>query len=214
MAEQGLDARALAGDPQMGVVYDNTVAYTALTKNTTQFQRVDPAGAAMANGEGRIPTYSACTATFTASTAGDIAAIIGSATKLIRVKRVAVSGRNTAGQSIDCSLIKRSTLDTGGTAAGLTAVSHDSLDLAATATATSWTTVPTTPGTSVGLVRAQQMTLSGSTVLTPVAIEWDFSTANDKAMVLRNANEGLYLNLPAAPASSATLNIFLEWSEE
>jgi hypothetical protein len=132
----------------------------------------------------------------------------------IRVKRVAVSGRNTAGQSLDVTLIKRSTLDSGGTAAGLTAVSHDSLDPAASATATSWTTVPVTPGTSVGLVRAKQMTISGTGVLTPVGIEWDFSTANDKAAVLRNANEGLYLNLPAAPASTATLNIFLEWSEE
>jgi hypothetical protein len=54
----------------------------------------------------------------------------------------------------------------------------------------------------------------GSSVLTSVGIEWDFSTANDKAVVPRNANEGLYLNLPEAPATTATLNIFLEWSEE
>jgi hypothetical protein len=56
--------------------------------------------------------------------------------------------------------------------------------------------------------------LSGSSVFTSVAIEWDFSTANDNAVVLRNTNEGLYLNLPEAPATTATLNIFLEWSEE
>jgi hypothetical protein len=35
------------------------------------------------------------------------------------------------------------------------------------------------------------------------------STANDKAAVLRNGTKGLYLNPPAA-----TLDIFLEWSEE
>jgi len=217
MADQGMDARGLAGDPQMGDVYDSTVAYTALPKNTTQFQKVDPAGAGIANGEGRIPTYSAASITYTPfAPSTDIAVITGSATKLVRIKRVGVSGRATAANQLDVGLYKRTTVDASGSPTALTAQMHDTTaNPAATAVVQTFGAAPTITGTGSVLFRCQQSNVSQSGAggaATP--IEWHFGDVNDQSMVLHGTGEQICINLASASMAGLVLNLFLEWSEE
>jgi hypothetical protein len=211
-----------SGEPQMGQVYSGT--YPAYLANSLQVVSLDKTGAQMSNGEGRKPTYSACTAAFApnlgAGGTTDVCGIIGSASKQVRVLRFAVSGRATAANQLDVQLVKRSAADTAGssTAANLTAVAHDSNDAAASAVVTTYTgnNVNPTLGTTVGIVRAQQSNVSAAGsggAATPV--EFDFGTCNDKSVVLNSASEGLYLNFGGAVLPAGlVLNIFVEWSEE
>ena len=211
-----------AGEPQMGQVYSGS--YPAFAANSLQVVSLDKTGAQMSNGEGRKPTYSAATAAFAPNVGAggttDVAGIVGSASKQVRVLRVAVSGRATAANQLDVQLVKRSSADTAGssTAATLTAVPPDSTDSPATAAVTTYTGTNVNPnlGTSVGVVRAQQSNVSAAGsggAATPV--EFDFGTVNDKAIVLNAASEGLYLNFGGAVLPAGlVLNIFVEWSEE
>ena len=211
-----------AGEPQMGQVYSGS--YPAFAANSLQVVSLDKTGAQMSNGEGRKPTYSAATAAFAPNVGAggttDVAGIVGSASKQVRVLRFAVSGRATAANQIDVQLVKRSSADTAGssTAAPLAAVPHDSTDAAATAAVTTYTGTNVNPtlGTSVGVVRAQQSNVSAAGsggAASPV--EFDFGTCNDKSIVLNSASEGLYLNFGGAVLPAGlVLNIFVEWSEE
>ena len=211
-----------AGEPQMGQVYSGS--YPAFAANSLQVVSLDKTGAQMSNGEGRKPTYSAATAAFAPNVGAggttDVAGIVGSAGKQVRVLRFAVSGRATAANQIDVALVKRSSADTAGasTAATLAAVPHDSTDAAATAVVTTYTGNNVNPnlGTGVGVVRAQQSNVSAAGsggAATPV--EFDFGTVNDKSIVLNAASEGLYLNFGGAVLPAGlVLNIFVEWSEE
>jgi hypothetical protein len=218
MADIGEALANMVGDPQMGKVYDSTVAYPALTKNTAQFQQVDPAGAAVSNGEGRIPTYSAATVAYSPyASATDVLIITGSATKTVRVKRVAVSGRSTSASNIDVSLYKHTvTANTTGTPTNLTIVSHDSvINPSATAVVSTYGSAPTIGGTT-GLMRCQQSNLSAAGsggAATPV--EWHFGDVNDQSGVLHGVTEQMAVNLGGGSVpTGAVLNMFIEWSEE
>ena len=204
-----------AGEPQMGQVYDPT-ATPAFPAKSMQVVALDPTGAQMSNGEGRKATYSAAAIAYTPyATPQDVSGIIGSASKRVRVLRLAVSGRATAANQLDVQLIKRSSADTGGTPTALAAVSHDSNDGAASATVNTYAAAPTA-GTPVGAIRAQQINLSAAgSGGAAVPVEFDFGTVNDKAIVLNTAAEGIYLNLNGAAMPAGTvLNVFVEWSEE
>jgi hypothetical protein len=203
-----------SGEPQMGQVYSGS--YPAFAANSLQVVSLDKTGAQMSNGEGRKPTYSAALIAYTPyATPQDVVGIVGSASKQVRLLRFAVSGRATAANQLDVQLVKRASADTGGTPTALSAVAHDSSDAAATAAASSFAAAPTA-GTLVGAVRAQQINLSAAgSGGAAVPVEFDFGTANDKAIVLNSASEGLYLNLNGAAMPAGTvLNVFLEWSEE
>jgi hypothetical protein len=91
-------------------------------------------GAMFVNTEGQVPTYSAAiNAHAPAATPTDWFTIEGSATKTIRITRITVALRATAANQYRVSLIKYSTFLTGGTAATVTAVPHDSTNAVATA---------------------------------------------------------------------------------
>lgn len=218
MAEQGMDARSLPGEPQMGTVYDSSVAYTGLSKNTAQMQKVDPAGAAVSNSEGRIPTYSAGSATFSPSvTAGDIMAIFGSATKTVRVKRVALSGRASAASQLDVALIKRTTAFSSSTSAALNSVQHDTtINSTASAQIVTYSSSGSTAGFGGITLRTQQANVSAAgSGGAAVPVEWHFGDVNDQALVLRSTSEALALNLVGSTAPSGiVLNVWAEWTEE
>ena len=204
-----------AGEPQMGQVYDPT-ATPSFAAKSMQVVALDPTGAQMSNGEGRKATYSAAVIAYSPyASPQDVAGLVGSSTKRVRVLRFAVSGRATAANQLDVQLVKRSSADTGGTPTALTSVPHDSNDGAATAAAATFAAAPTA-GTLVGAIRAQQINLSAAGAGgAAVPVEFDFGTVNDKAIVLNGASEALYLNLNGAAMPAGTvLNIFVEWSEE
>ena len=160
------------------------------------------------------PTYSASTIPFAAaSSAKVIFQINGSASKLVRVRRIIISGSvPTTALAEPLYLNKVSTaMPSTGTSVLLTGVPYDSANSAATAVAENFTANPTDP------------TLVGE-VMSPVVRFLPNSTAQGSIMVyelgnlgsagiLRSASEGLSLNL-AAVTTAASVTVTAEWTEE
>ncbi|SHH49293.1 hypothetical protein SAMN05443248_4989 [Bradyrhizobium erythrophlei] len=109
-----------------------------------------------------------------ATGATDAVCISGSATKIVRIKGVAITGVNANAQTATANLVLRSAANTGGTSTSPTVVPLDSNDAAGTAAVKAYTVAPT-PGT----VRPQSIPfpLAASAAQYPPVI-WDFTPAN------------------------------------
>ena len=171
-------------------------------------------GVQASNSEGTKATYSAAFAAVTpAASATDIFTITGSATKTIRVLRVGFSCTAGTAANFTASLIKRSSVDTGGTSTAITPTLHDTTyDPAATATVAYYTANPSALGTSAGLVRAAQIYASASGLL--LDTQWDFGTRNGQSIVLRGVTQQLAINMNNISLSSGVCSGNAEFSEE
>jgi hypothetical protein len=164
---------------------------------------------------GSIATYSAAVVGLaTGLLATDFFTITGSASKTIRVSSIRVSATRTADAKTDLILLKRSTANSGGISSVVTAVPHDSLNAAATATVRGYTVNPTL-GTLVGFVRTQKHYIpvaSSSAEGTPVF--WDFDNVAHQPIVLRGTSQVLSLNLNGVTITTASFDVSIEWTEE
>lgn len=160
-------------------------------------------------------SYSACASGFVPPAAAtDVFTITGSATKVIRVTRIELSGTTTAGSGTDvnCSLIRRSTPDSGGVRVADTVVSHDTTNPSGTATVGHYTTNPTL-GTSLGAIRAVRLPIA--TVGAPAStVDWDFGVRPSQAVVLRGTSEQLCVNFGGGTITGPVITIYVEWTEE
>jgi hypothetical protein len=165
-------------------------------------------------------TYSAAASSLTvAASATDIFTITGSASRTVRILRISLSAWKTAVSSEQILLIKRSTANSGGTSATLTAVPHDSTNAAATATVRSYTANPTL-GTAVGTIRSVKLpvptqTPSNAQSQTGYSVkEWEFGKHSGQAVVLRGTSEVLAVNLNAVTVAGSNFSIDVEFTEE
>src|SRR6266851_10092350 len=127
-----------------------------------------------------------------AATATDFAVLVGSATKTIRLLRVQISGIASAAATVEISLVKRTTADSGGTISATPTIGlHDSNDSAITGVLNVYSANPTL-GTSGGLIRCEKLNLGA--VGAAGRIEWVFSTRNSKGLVLRGIAQNYALN--------------------
>jgi hypothetical protein len=162
--------------------------------------------------DGVAPTYSAVI-TGLVGVAGDIVTLTGVAGKVVKLTRVAFSGVATAASATDLTLVKRSTADTGGTGAGMTAVPHDPENAAATAVVTSYTAAPT-PGTAVGTIRGVKAQIGLATDANPPnPVVWEFGNGPKMCPRLRTAAQQLCLNIGATNAG-ALYDVEIEWTED
>lgn len=165
--------------------------------------------------DGYKQTYSATSAAFSsANTATDIFTITGSATKTVRINKISLSCTQTTAGYFDVFLVKRSTANTGGTSAAVTAVPNDSANSAATATVLSYTVNPTT-GTLVGNVRGKKVFVPAPATASG-ASDQDilFGDANGQSLVLRGTAQVLAINFNAATLTGDLCIAFVEWTEE
>lgn len=171
---------------------------------------------AVAPTDGQLASYSTQVTNLPLVASGntDVFTIYGSATKTIRITRMMVSGNVTSGTTtIPLALVKRSSVDTGGTPNALSAVPHDSQNAAATATINWYSANPTGLGTTVGSgLATQKLALPAIGTVNNVAI-FDFGTRPAQAVVLRGTSEGLCLNLATTTSTGGTMNIYIEWTE-
>jgi hypothetical protein len=163
--------------------------------------------------QGNLMAYSASFSALTpVATATDFVSLIGSATKNIRLLRVELFGVATAAAVVDVSLIKRTTADTGGASTPIVVPRYDSTDIAATASANTWTANPGVLGTSQGNVRTSKLGLTASPAVGN-SLVWEF-WRDGTAPVLRGVGEGLHLSWNGAAVPAGTLlNGYLEWDE-
>jgi hypothetical protein len=172
------------------------------------------------NTEGRQATYSACFAVTPAASATDIAMIIGSASKIVRLTRVAISGIATAVAVIDVVGIKRSAADTGGTITAQNITNHDSNDAVATAVCNA-ITVNATLGAQgskyAGNVRFSKLGLQTAANLlgaAPQPLVWDFTNRNERSVVLRGIADAFCVNLNGVQSSGQVMDLEFTWTEE
>lgn len=166
--------------------------------------------------DGVKTTYSAAVASLVADNlATDIFTITGSATKVIRITAVFLSATQTTASTAVLSIIRRSTANTGGVSTALSATTHDTNNVAATATLAAYTTNPTILGTLVGSVRARKVFVPSTT--TPVEggfSEWTFGDRPAQAIVLRGISQSVSINLGGATLSGSNFSIAIEFTEE
>jgi hypothetical protein len=159
-------------------------------------------------------TYSAsAVGVTTAASATDIVTITGSASATIHVNRMTCSGTSTAIGAGLLNVVRRSTANSAGTSAALTAVTHDTTNPTASATLLSYTANPTL-GTTVGTIRTAVLntTPTGTTTYFAGPLVFDFSGS---PIVLRGTTQVLAINGNGASLPGGTaLSCSVEWSEQ
>ena len=166
-----------------------------------------------------VPTYAATgVGMVPASSATDLTCLSGKANVVVRLQSVRLSGSGTA-ISIPVTLLKRASLDTGGTANTGTALpvpyALDSANAAAGAANTSYSANPTVVDTSPGIIDNGNLGLVATTVGAAVQpyILWDYLTRlYSQAPILRTAAQQFCVNLNAT-SPTAVLNVTWKWTE-
>lgn len=169
------------------------------------------------------PTYSAASIGLVpAASATDIFCISGSTTKNISIKRISISG--TAGTLVTApfTLLRRATLNTGGTAAVTTALpvasANLSSDATATAVLTAYTANPTIVDASPLYFRSATLSLNTTAALVAAPrLVWEFgeavSTFSRGLDILKNTAQQVCINLNAVSITTGLLNIDITWVE-
>jgi hypothetical protein len=157
-------------------------------------------------------TYSATNVFNAANLATDIFTITGSATKTVRINRIRIKATQTTAGVGNIYLLRRSTANTAGTSTTLTNTTHDSTNVAATATVRSYTANPTL-GTLVGNLRIEKLFIS-TTSTTPTEALFEFGNRPGQCIVLRGITEVLAVNLNGVTFTGNSFAISIEWTEE
>lgn len=158
--------------------------------------------------------------TFTpVATPTDALMIQGSATRTLRIKRIALGGVATANGNMPAQLIRRSTqFTTQGTAVfnAVTPGRHDPNDVAATGVvATIGTANVTSVGTSAGQLGQGRLFLPTTATGTPSPLVWEFATRQDKPLILRGVADFLFINLVgAAVPAGGVIDFEIEIEED
>lgn len=145
--------------------------------------------------------------------------ISGAATKTVKVQRIIISGLTlTAVAYLNVGCAKYSTAPGGGTATALTKVPLDSLSPSSVALLVQTYTAGPTAGTKVGDLSARRNLGQATTAAAagiPENIEFDFrSSTGNHPPVLRGTAENLGLYWITAPATTVSMLLTVEWTEE
>lgn len=164
--------------------------------------------------DGLKATYSACINGMVPSTgASDIFTLTGGSGKTIRLNRIGISGNQTISQGVTFLVVKRTTANTAGVTFSLpTPVPHDINNPAVVGSARVYSSNPVT-GTLAGILRAGRIYVGSSGTFTD-PYEWTFGTRANQAVVLRNGNDVVAVNLNGATVTGGSLNIDFDWTEE
>ncbi len=145
--------------------------------------------------------------------------IYGSATKTIRVQNIKISGLTlTAVAYLNIGLKKYSTAVSGGTSTALVQVPRDANSAAGTATnVNAYTAIPTA-GTAIGDMSSRRILGQATTAAAagiPQVVEFSFEPSGDgTAIVLRGTAQGIGLYWITAPATTVSMLLTVEWTEE
>lgn len=147
-----------------------------------------------------------------AATPTDILTIQGAANKIVRIKSIIINGNSLSLAAYPISLIRRSTVHTGGTSTVITAGKHDTSDPNSAAVLRYFTANPT-PGTTVATLHIGRVIAASASNLD--RLPFQYAWQNDKAILLNGASEFLAINMGAtALAGATTMDIDVLWTEE
>lgn len=162
-------------------------------------------------------TYSASILSLAlAASATDVFTIAGANGKVIRVSRIVISGVATSAAMALIQIIKRSTVDTGGTSTAPTKVPNDPANVTASlATIAAYTANPAALGTPVGLVAPARLPLPApATAVGGAVLTFNFGAPlYAQAQELKSATDQLCVNLNGATFAGGILSITVEYTE-
>ena len=172
-------------------------------------------------------TYSATWIALVPAASGtDAVCITGSATKVIRLQNLKISGTATTAINLPMTILRRVTADTGGTPATGTAnpantiAARDTgtaLATAATATLVSYTANPTINDTSPTYIDSAYVNI-GTSATSGVGYTFDFGKDNANLLqppTARGAAQQICLNLNASSIGAAGTTVgSITWTEE
>jgi hypothetical protein len=210
-------ASSLIGSPMLALRRD-TPTVDSDTDGVQQRLQVNSAGSVRVDNEGGKATYSATVlGLVAASSCTDLFSLVGSATKVVKVQEVRISGVATTPIMQDVQLIRRSTANSGGTATNPTAAKHNSDNGAATATVNAYTANPTT-GTGAGSIAGAKLMVAKAdgTGTAPPVLVFDLRPKNGEQSVrLDGIAETLSVNLNGgSPGSGNLFDVSVTWTEE
>lgn len=173
----------------------------------------------------RQNTYSAVSVGLVpAASATDVFCISGSATKAISIRRITISGTAGTLVTLPFTLVRRASLDTGGTPAATTALpvasAHLSTNPAATAVLVAYTANPTIVDSSPLYFKSDTLSLNTTAALVASPrILWEAGTAVDAYsqgfdIPSGTTTQQYCVNLNAVSVTSGVLNISVTWVEQ
>lgn len=160
------------------------------------------------------PTYASSASFVPPASATDICTITGSATKIVKVRRIIVGGVADAVQTHPVLVIKRSVANSAGTATTPTVVPYDSAFPAGSAVVRAYTANPTL-GAAVGTVATSMVSFGNLTTgaVSPPTTEFRFGQLGSPG-VLRGVAQVLAVNLGAVTYTTPVATCTVEWTEE
>jgi len=155
----------------------------------------------------------------------------GSASRVVRLQRLTIYGTTTtAAQTLPIQLVRRVSLNTGGTPASTTANpgvvtqinSRDTAqatNLSVTAVPISWTAAPTIVDTAPTFIESQLMNMPFPTTSTqaPGIVDFNFQAWNEDLIqppTIRGAAQAICVNIGAAITNASVWNGTITWTEE
>jgi len=148
------------------------------------------------------------------ATATDVLTLTGVTGKIIRLSKVTVAGTATAASIYDCYLVKRTTLNTGGTSTNPVATKCDSIDPTASGILSLYTANPTL-GTGTNFDADKLYLPAGATPASAgTHREWIFGVDGSKEPVIRAGETWAFNFAGAAVPAGCSLYLSFEWTEE
>lgn len=164
------------------------------------------------------------------ASATDMVCIAASASKTIRVQRVVITGSAATAVALPIQVVRRASLDSGGTAASTTAnpgvttqiASRDTgqaLNTAATATLISYTAVPTINDNSPVYLDSAVLGIAATSVgvvSAPTVFDWSRDNANllQVPTLAKGSTQQICVNFGGVSITSGSLNGQITWTEE
>jgi len=150
-------------------------------------------------------------ANFAGSSTTDNACLPGNASNTVLLTRVKVSCTQTTAGIVLMKIIKRSTADSGGTSAAITAVGDDSNYSAAVSAPLSYTGTGPTVGTALGFIDEYYLGCLALGTAAPNDIY--ILNRTQKPIVLRGTAQEACVNFNNSALTGGNLNVTFEWIE-
>lgn len=165
----------------------------------------------------RKNTYAAAAVSFSYAANGtDIFTISGVAGKRIRIKHISLNGTQQNISSRDVLILKRSSLNTGGTFTPITPTPFNSSFPASNVVARYYTDNPTTLGDLVGIVQAEKVIIGAASGVNVSGddLKINFGNEDESELVLNGVNEIMAINMNGVTSSQNLINVDCKWIEE
>jgi hypothetical protein len=213
-AEDAAHASADVGVMSLAVRVDDASAASPNASGDYTYELVNRKGArSIVPFEHSIRGYRSVVLFTPAATSTDILDLYGNGTTTVEVRRISIHGIATSTAEDLMYIVKRSTANTGGTRAAMTAVPMDAVWAAASSVPGSYSANPTT-GTLIGNIGVAYVPLVTTAGGSESGHEWCFGINGTPPLRLIGTSQGIAINRNSvAVPAGMSIAVEIEWVE-